>query len=267
LDRSLQGVGWRIVMSNELAPTAKATSNLNSFADCMRAAGALQANHVDSILMILSRAAAIGISDLEANALINELHRTTGVGKRQIKKSWDKYKEDADAERAAKAAEEYARHGPARAAQQQQAKDEYRERLWQSCRVIAEYPNLLAGMTATIQSFGVVGEGPSIRGAYLACSSRFLRRRAISLLRRGAPSGGKNYLLEMIFLIIPDEDIVRISGSSPLALIYYGDEDEDAFKYKIIYVPEAAIMAEKQGVESPLAIMLRVCPESSCGIA
>jgi hypothetical protein len=43
-----------------------------------------------------------------------------------------------------------------------------------------------------------------------------------------------------------------------LSLVYYGGEDEDALKHRIVYVPEAAIMADKNRVESPLTIMLRL---------
>ena len=43
-----------------------------------------------------------------------------------------------------------------------------------------------------------------------------------------------------------------------MSLVYYGGEDEDAFKHKIVYVPEAAVIAEKNKVESPLTIMLRI---------
>jgi hypothetical protein len=60
-----------------------------------------------------------------------------------------------------------------------------------------------------------------------------------------------------VFQIIPEEAIVRVSSSSPLALMYYGDGDEDALKHKLVYVPEAAVLVERNGVESPLAIMLR----------
>jgi hypothetical protein len=59
-------------------------------------------------------------------------------------------------------------------------------------------------------------------------------------------------------LFIPEEDVIRVSSGSPLSLVYYGGEDEDALKYKIVYVAEAAILAERNGVESVLTIMLRL---------
>ena len=49
-----------------------------------------------------------------------------------------------------------------------------------------------------------------------------------------------------------------MSSGSPLSLVYYGDGDENALKHKIVYVAEAAILAERNGVESVLTIMLRL---------
>ena len=108
-----------------------------------------------------------------------------------------------------------------------------------------------------MHDLGVVGEGASIRGAYLAASSRLCRHGALCLLRRGAPAGGKNFLVFKTLRLIPDDAVVHMSSGSPLSLVYYGDGDEDAFKHKVIYIPEAAILAERNGVESPLTFMLR----------
>jgi hypothetical protein len=249
-------------MNNALVPVSRVTmSSLDTFEDCVRAAQALKGKdpveHAAAILTILTRAAEIGINDTQAETLLNELRRATGHGKISLKKLWQTLKEKAAKEREAKASADAAQRAADYQARQKQAKDEYREQLWASCSVIAEYPDLLAGMTATVQSFGVVREGAAIRGAYLTFTSRLLKRGAICLLRRGAPAGGKNYLLETTFPLIPEDAVIRVSSSSPLALIYYGDEDEDALKHKIIYISEAAILVEKNGVESPLAIMLR----------
>ena len=104
----------------------------------------------------------------------------------------------------------------------------------------------------------VVGEGGAIRGAYLTASSRLLRKRAISLLRRGAAAGGKNFLLAAVLRLIPSDSVVLMSSGSPMSLVYYGGGDQDALKHRVLYVQEAAILAEKDGVENPLTIMLRL---------
>ena len=76
-------------------------------------------------------------------------------------------------------------------------------------------------------------------------------------MRRGAPAGGKNFITDKALRFIPEEDVVRVSSGSPLSLVYYGGEDENALAHKIVYVAEAAILAQRSGVESVLTIMLR----------
>jgi hypothetical protein len=136
--------------------------------------------------------------------------------------------------------------------------NEERETLRRSCSQIAESPTLLADMEEVVHRVGVVGEGAAIRGAYLAGSSRLLRKRAICLLRRGAAAGGKNFLLSTVFRLVPNDSVVVLSSGSPMSLVYYGGGDEGALKHKVLYVQEAAILAEKNGVESPLTVLLRL---------
>jgi 5S rRNA maturation endonuclease (ribonuclease M5) len=133
-----------------------------------------------------------------------------------------------------------------------------RERLGRSCKEIAESLRLLADVEEMVRRHGVVGESGAIRGTYLTASSRLNSASAICLLRRGAPAGGKNFLISNTLALIPTDCVVHMSSGSPLSLVYYGGGDEDALKHKIVYVPEAAIIAERNGVESPLTIMLRL---------
>jgi hypothetical protein len=133
-----------------------------------------------------------------------------------------------------------------------------RERLGRSCKEIAESLRLLADVEEMVRRHGVVGESGAIRGTYLTASSRLNSASAICLLRRGAPAGGKNSLISNTLALIPTDCVVHMSSGSPLSLVYYGGGDEDALKHKIVYVPEAAIIAERNGVESPLTIMLRL---------
>jgi hypothetical protein len=48
-----------------------------------------------------------------------------------------------------------------------------------------------------------------------------------------------------------------MSSGSPLSLVYYGGGDEDALKHKVLYLAEAAFLADGKAPESPLAVMLR----------
>ena len=184
-----------------------------------------------------------------------------GVSIPAARKFW---KDAASAAREAAAAEAVRRADEQRAEseresveQRQAAAADERDRLWSSCREIAESPTLLADMEKLVHELGVVGEGTSIRGAYLAASSRLCRRNALCLLRRGAAAGGKNFLVSKALRLIPDDAVIHMTSGSPLSLVYYGDGDEDAFKHKVIYIPEAAVLAERNGVESPLTFMLR----------
>jgi hypothetical protein len=132
-----------------------------------------------------------------------------------------------------------------------------RERLRQNCQDLARAPNLMNRMEATAHRLGVVGERQAIRGIYLAMTSRLLKDSAISVLRRGAPAGGKNFLIGTLCRLVPEESVIAISSASPMALIYHGD-DEDALAHKIIVVAEAAAIAQKiNGDENVMAIMLR----------
>jgi len=155
-----------------------------------------------------------------------------------------------DAQEAARRAKEWEQEAARR------EREAERERLWRSCSAIATSRTLLDDMVSIVQRLGVVGEGSTIRGMYLTMTSRLLKD-AISLLRRGAAAGGKNYPILVILRIIPPESVISISSSSPMALIYYGD-DEDALKHKIIVIAEAAAIAAKaNGDENPMTIMLR----------
>jgi hypothetical protein len=202
-----------------------------------------------------------GFSDLAIETLIKPLAEALGVSIPAARKFW---KDAASAAREAAATQTVRASDEHRARIEQDAVEQRlaaaadeRDRLWSSCREIAESPTLLADMEKLVHELGVVGEGASIRGAYLAASSRLCRHGALCLLRRGAPAGGKNFLVFKTLRLIPDNAVVHMSSGSPLSLVYYGDGDEDAFKHKVIYIPEAAILAERNGVESPLTFMLR----------
>jgi hypothetical protein len=104
----------------------------------------------------------------------------------------------------------------------------------------------------------VVGEGAAIRALYLTFASRFLTGEAVRLLRLGASASGKNLVVEKTLPFIPDDVVVQISGSSPKSLPYYGGDDPDALKHKIVYIPEAVIPAKKPGeADNDFTTMLR----------
>jgi hypothetical protein len=153
------------------------------------------------------------------------------------------------------AAEEAARQAAAEA--EKAAHEAERERLWQGCRDIATAPNLLNRMALLSRQVGVIGEVSAIKGSYIVVTSRLMRSDAISLLRRGAPSGGKNFLFAHVTELIPEESLIAVTGASATALVYFGG-DEDSLKHKVILIAEAAaIAASSNGDEHPAAVLLR----------
>ena len=126
-------------------------------------------------------------------------------------------------------------------------RDEERERLWKSCRHIAEDPDLLEAMEEIAhQLLGVVNEGAAVQAGYLTCMSRHLVGEAIRYLRTGASASGKNYPVEKVFQFIFKDDVIHISGASAKAIAYFGGQDApDAMKTDL-YLPEADILARSR---------------------
>jgi hypothetical protein len=215
---------------------------------------------------IVADAVKAGLSKLAVQTLLKPLAKKLAVTPSFAGKFWKEIEGEIEAEAAdlekqkqeALSREERETAAREEARRFEEDRAETRKQLELSCREIANDPKLLARLTKTARKAGVIGEDESIRSAYIAASSRFNRRKAICLLRRGAPAGGKNFVTDTVLLFIPEEDVIRVSSGSPLSLVYYGDGDENALKHKIVYVAEAAILAERNGVESVLTIMLRL---------
>jgi hypothetical protein len=193
-----------------------------------------------------------GLSSLISDSLIKPLADALGVKESTIRKFWKEVDGQVRAMAgSAKSTEDSTAEERARLEREEleQRKREFeveRGRLWRSCKDIAESPTLLADIEAVGHKLGVVGEGAAIRGAYLTASSRLNCTSAISLLRRGAASAGKNFLITKTLELIPPESVVHMSSGSPLSLAYYGGGNEDALKHKVLYLAEAAILADRK---------------------
>jgi hypothetical protein len=211
---------------------------------------------------IIADAVQAGFSDFAVETLIKPLANALGVSVPAARKFWKDVASEArnalDAEAAKASTEEREQIWREINERCHREAAEEHARLWLSCMEIAESPTLLADMEKIVRRLGLVGEGASVRSAYLTASSRLNKESAICLLRRGAPAGGKNFLIEKTLALIPADRVARMSSGSSLSLVYYGGEDEDALKHMIVYVPEAAVIAEKNHVESPLTTMLRI---------
>jgi hypothetical protein len=241
-------------VSDQLTSEKKFAS---SFDDLMEKAGKLDPANETGVRAILAEARDSGFTDFQNEMLIGRLNKKIRVGVRAIRKLMHAVGVEV-AEAAQSSPEERAQREREDEERRKREADEEHAALDRSCSRIASSPTLLAEMEAVVHGLGVVGEGAAIRGSYLAATSRLLRKRAISLLRRGAAAGGKNFLLTAVLRLVPRDSVVIMSSGSPMSLVYYGGEDEDALKHKVLYAQEAAILAEKNGVENPLTVMLRL---------
>ena len=96
-----------------------------------------------------------------------------------------------------------------------------------------------------------------IKAVYLTFTSRLLKRRVISLIRRGTASSGKNHLIEQVLALFPPGSIIRMTGSSAKVMPYWGGDDPDFLKHKALYVPEASSLLARDGKETEQAGMIR----------
>lgn len=226
-------------------------------AGLLREAKALKLGDDKGVIALLAKAAALKLDDLQADALIKTIHKATKLGVRMMRAAWKVLVERAKKEAWEAGAAERERTKAEQEARWQHEREMERDALWASCKGLAEDPKLLAEMEKAAHKLGVVNEGAGVRATYLTCTSRLLADEAGRLLRTGAPASGKNLVVEMVLAFIPADAIVQVSGSSPKSLAYYGGDDPDALKHKVIYVPEAQIIASRRGEENDFAIMLR----------
>jgi hypothetical protein len=133
------------------------------------------------------------------------------------------------------------------------AREHERQRLWRSCKDIAESERLVEDMVTAVQSCGVIGERAGICATYATITSRLLKSNALRLARFGAAASGKNYVPNTGLRFFPEDSIIVMSASSAHALVYMGDgpDDVDAFKHKCMYVPEAVSLARKANGDEP----------------
>jgi hypothetical protein len=232
-------------------------AEIQTFDNCMKAAADLPSGDHAPVVALLARAAAIGLSDLQADVLVKAINKATDIGIRLLKKTLATEVEEARLRAWKVGAAERERLAAVEDAKRRRKIEEERARLWGSCSKIAQSQTLLADMETVAHQLGVVGESASVRQLYLTYASRMLVDDSVRLLRLGAPASGKNLVVERTLELIPPESVIRFSGASPKALAYYGGADPNAFKGKIIYIPEAVIFADRNGVESDFTTLLR----------
>jgi hypothetical protein len=237
--------------------TAKARQSQRRTDALFAAAAALRKDDEADVIALMRKAAATDLTGVQADMLIKSIARATGVGLKTLRNALAKAQSE-ERKRAWEAgAAERQRLKAEQESERQRLETEEHARIWGSCSTIASSKTLLRDMETVAHQLGVVGEGAGVRALYLTFVSRLIDGEAVRLLRLGAPASGKNLVVEKVLEFIPKEAVVQISGASPKALAYFGGNDADALKHKIVYIPEAQIMAAKRDVESEFAIMLR----------
>ena len=215
------------------------------------ASATLDKDDIEGAKRLIEAALAAKANTIEADQIVKAIARSFRVPKAGVEQLWrdiEQAKRVLNAPTEVELAEAESRERLAKRAE-----------LYERCKYIATNPRLLDEMADLVRSLGVVGERHAVLATYLTATSRLCCDRAISLLRRGAAASGKNHLVEAVFKLIPPASIVTAVGGSPKSLAYYGGVDaDDALKHKVIYVPEAAAIADKHGVESEFTTMLRV---------
>ena len=145
------------------------------------------------------------------------------------------------------------------AAEREASRVLHRDELWEKVKRLAKDPRLLDRMVRFIEDRGIVGERAGILAIYLAMTSRLHRRKAMSLLRRGASAAGKNAPIEEVLKLFPPDAIYEMTDGSAKSLVFYGGADDvDALKGKVIYIHEAAAIAPKRGEEDDKARFVRM---------
>ena len=117
------------------------------------------------------------------------------------------------------------------------AETEEQERIreaWETCRELAEAPDILAALVADLERSRLVGEKRNAQLLYLALTSRLLDK-IVSVVVKGPSSAGKNYLVKKVMVFFPDSAYWFFSGMSERTLFY----TEEPLSHRHIVIAEA----------------------------
>jgi hypothetical protein len=118
----------------------------------------------------------------------------------------------------------------------------------EAAKVLLEAPDFLDKIPEVLAKRGLAGDPKNAKTLYLDLSSRLLRRPTNRLIQ--GPSGaGKNYLVDSVLALFPQEAYIQITAPSERAFVF----DDTDFRHKAIVIAESAAMRP----ESPGAVLLR----------
>jgi len=95
-------------------------------------------------------------------------------------------------------------------------------------------PNLLERITANYTAAGVVGEETNLLAAYLAATSRKLRR-PLAIIIQSTSAAGKSTLMDAVLSFFPSGEQVKYSAMTGQSLYYLGESN---LKHKILAIVE-----------------------------
>lgn len=113
------------------------------------------------------------------------------------------------------------------------------DKLLRCCESIARSEDILILFAEALEKVGLVGETANAQILFLAMISRMLAN-PVSVVVKGARSGGKNRLVGTVLLFFPKSAYYPMTGMSEKALAYFCEP----LKHRILVVTEAAGIKE-----------------------
>jgi biotin operon repressor len=121
--------------------------------------------------------------------------------------------------------------------EREQAEAAFRE-AWETCRELAQVPDILGRFAAELAQSGVAGEARTAKLLYLAVTSRLLER-PVSIALKGPSSGGKSHVVERVLSFVPQSAYYALTAMSERTLAY----SEEPIKHRFLVIYEAAGMS------------------------
>jgi hypothetical protein len=202
---------------------------------------------------LIKAAIEAGVDGIVEAKIVAELAKVCGVDRPALKGVW---KKQAAAHKATLAPTDEERAEAAAKEAEKAATDREAEKASLLSRIgwLARSPDILTEAVQFLWDEGVAGERSALIAVILFMAGRMHKTMPMALLRTGAPASGKSFVVEQALSMLPPDAVVRISGSSPKALVYM----EQPLANRIVYVAEAAALLDSNGHEKEFAGMLRV---------
>jgi hypothetical protein len=109
---------------------------------------------------------------------------------------------------------------------------------WETCRELAQEPDILGRFAAELARSGVAGEEKIAKLLYLAVTLRLLEK-PVSIALKGPSSGGKSYVVERVLSFFPKSAYYALTAMSERTLAY----SEEPIKHRFLVIYEAAGMS------------------------